>query len=191
MEKSNQINHPILPVIADRKSVRAFKSTPVEQEKIASVFEAARWSFSSSNQQPWRFIYAHKSQPLWNDIFDILMDGNKTWNKESPVLIVGLAAKNNSKGKTNTYNLHDLGAATMLMGIQAVSMGLQIHPMAGFHKEKAIELLNIPETIEVATVIAMGYPGKDFSLLDDFQQKNETERSDRFLQESFVLNKKF
>lgn len=191
MEKSNQINYPILPVIEDRKSVRAYKETPVEQEKIDSIFEAARWSFSSSNEQPWRFIYAHKTQALWNDIFDILMDGNKTWNTQTPVLIVGLAAKNTSKDKINPHNLHDLGAATMLMSLQAASMGLQIHPMAGFFKEKAIQLLNIPETIEVVTVLSLGYPSNDFSLLNDYQQKNETTRSDRFLQQSFVLNKKF
>ncbi len=190
MEKSNQINHPILPLLETRKSIRAFASTPVEQEKLNSIFEAARWSFSTSNQQPWRFIYAHKNQPLWQTIFDTLMDGNKPWNQHAPVLILALATKNMGNGNNYYYNLHDLGAATMAMNLQAVSLGLQLHPMAGFHKDKAIELLNIPDSLTPATVLALGYPGQDLSALNEFQQKSETTRGERFLQEEFVFNSK-
>ena len=190
MEKSNQINNPILPLLETRKSIRAFALTPVEQEKLNSIFEAARWSFSTSNQQPWRFIYAHKNQPLWQTIFNTLMDGNKPWNQNTPVLILAMAAKNMSNGNNYHYNLHDLGAATMAMNIQAVSMGLQLHPMAGFYKDKAIELLNIPDSLTPATMLALGYPGQYFSALNEFQQNSETTRGERFLQVEFVFNNK-
>lgn len=190
MEKSNQINHPILPLLETRKSIRAFAPTPIAQEKLNSIFEAARWSFSTSNQQPWRFIYAHKNQPLWQTIFDTLMDGNKPWNEHAPVLILAMATKNMSNGNKYHHNLHDLGAATMAMNIQAVSLGLQLHPMAGFYNDKAIELLNIPDTLEPVTLLSLGYPGKDFSALNEFQQKSETMRGERFLQDEFVFNNK-
>ena len=191
MEKSNQINHPIIALAENRKSIRAFSNKAVEQEKINSIFEAARWSFSSSNNQSWRFIYAHKNQPLWNDIFNTLMEGNKTWVVHAPVLILALATKNTEKGKPYKHNLHDLGAATMLMALQAVAMGLQIHPMAGFEIDKAIETLNIPNSLEPVTVIALGYVGQDYSALEDYQQKNETTRSERLLLEEIVRNTKY
>jgi nitroreductase len=191
MKKSTDIQYPIHPLMQERKSIRAFATTPVEQDKLHSIFEAARWSFSSSNQQAWHFVYAHKNQPLWNDLFEALMDGNKLWNANTPVLILALANKNMSNDKPYFYNLHDVGAATMQMNLQAVNLGLQMHPMAGFDKIKAKELLNIPEHLEPVTMLALGYAGQDFTALNEFQQKNETTRGERFLQEEFVLNTKF
>lgn len=191
MKKSNDIHYPIHPLMQERKSIRAFANTAVEQDKLHSIFEAARWSFSASNQQPWRFVYAHKNQPLWNDLFDALMEGNKPWNANTPVLILALANKYLSNGNAYHYNLHDVGAATMQLNLQAVNLGLQMHPMAGFDKIKAKELLNIPEHLEPVTMIALGYAGEDFTALNEFQQKNETTRGERFLQEEFVLNTKF
>lgn len=191
MKKSTDIHYPIHPLMQQRKSIRAFANTPVEQDKLHRIFEAARWSFSASNQQPWRFVYAHQNQPLWNDLYDALMEGNKPWNTNTPILILVLANKFSSNGNPYYYNLHDAGAATMLMNLQAVDLGLQMHPMAGFDKAKAKELLNIPEHLEPVTMIALGYVGQDFTALNEFQQKNETTRGERFLQEELVFNRKF
>ena len=87
--------------------------------------------------------------------------------------------------------MHDVGAANMAMNIQAVSMGLQLHPMAGFDKAKAIETLNIPEAFVPIAIFAGGYPGADLSVLNDFQKGMEATKVDRLTQESFVVNKAF
>lgn len=49
-------DHPILELIAERWSPRAFADRAVEPEKLRSLFEAARWAASSFNGQPWRFF---------------------------------------------------------------------------------------------------------------------------------------
>lgn len=191
MKKSTEIHHTLLPVIEKRKSTRAFAPTAIDEADLYRVFEAARWSFSSANQQAWRFVYAHKNQPLWHSLFDALMDGNKPWNSHTPVLILTLATKQMSNGKPYFYNLHDVGAATMAMSLQAVSMGMQIHPMAGFHKDQIKLALNIPDDLEPVTMLALGYPGTDLSMLNENQQAAELNKGERYLLEELIKNKPF
>jgi nitroreductase len=190
---NNTINAPVLDHIQNRKSIRAFAPTPVEQEKIDSLFEAARWSFSASNDQPWVYLYATPvSGELWNSILNILNEPNRIWASHAQILILSMARTHSLKTeKPIFYHLHDVGAANMAMNIQAVSMGLQLHPMAGMDKNKAIETLNIPETLTPVAIFAGGYPGTDLSPLNEFQQKMEQTKVDRLPQESFVVNKSF
>jgi nitroreductase len=47
----------VAPEFLERWSPRAFDSRPVEDDKIAGIFEAARWAASSYNEQPWRFCW--------------------------------------------------------------------------------------------------------------------------------------
>jgi len=42
--------------ILKRRSIRKFKESPVEQEKIVELLETARLAPSGSNRQPWRFL---------------------------------------------------------------------------------------------------------------------------------------
>jgi nitroreductase len=191
MEKSNKIDFPVFTEIENRKSIRAFLNKPVTRDKINSLFEAARWSFSSSNEQSWTYIYATNDQPLWNDLLDCLVESNREWCQYAPMLILTLAKKETSKGKPYRHNFHDVGASSMLMALQAVNMGFQIHPMAGFDGEKARRIFNIPDNFETVTMIAVGYPSDDIGHLKEYQQKSERERGERFLQSEFVLNKKF
>ncbi|MES2689095.1 MAG: nitroreductase family protein [Bacteroidota bacterium] len=191
MEKSNKIDHPVFSEIEHRKSIRAFTNKPIEQDKINSLFEAARWSFSSSNEQAWTYIYATKDQPLWTDLYNCLVESNQEWCKHAPMLILTLAKKQTSKDKPYRHNLHDVGASSMLMALQAVNLGFQVHPMAGFDGEKARATFNIPDRFETVTMMAAGYASHDVSHLKDYQQKAEKERGERFVQREFVLNTKF
>ena len=47
-------DHEVLDLVAERWSPRAFADRPVEPEKIRQMLEAARWTMSSYNEQPWR-----------------------------------------------------------------------------------------------------------------------------------------
>jgi nitroreductase len=184
---------PLADAILNRKSIRAFTSTPIEQEKIDSLFEAARWSFSASNDQPWVYLYATPQQTeLWNTLLLTLNEANRIWASQAQILILSMSRTHSLKTqKPIFYHMHDVGAANMAMNIQAVSMGLQLHPMAGFDKNAAIANLNIPEALVPVTIFAGGYAGDDHTLLNDFQKGIETSKTDRLTQESFVVNKSF
>lgn len=192
MQKSNQFEHPISDLIKNRKSTRAFSTQPIEPERISSLFEATRWAPSSTNEQPWVYIYATRDQlELWDKLFTCLNEGNRIWAKDAPLLILSLARKNFSRfSGANAYAMYDLGGANSFLSLQAVELGLQVRQMAGFHHEKAIRQLNIPETYEVGVFIAVGYPGDPHTLPENLKLRELAPR-ERFLQQEFVMNHTF
>ena len=67
--QSSKTEYPVSSLIKKRRSKRAYLDKPVEQGKINSLFEAARWAPSSMNEQPWSYLYATKDQKeLWNKL---------------------------------------------------------------------------------------------------------------------------
>ncbi len=192
MQKSSTIAHPISNLISKRRSVRSYSPNKIEQEKINSLFEATRWAPSSTNEQPWTYVYATKDQSqLWNKIFDALNEGNKIWAKDAPLLIVSLARKHFTRFEgSNDHAFYDLGGANAFLSIQAVELGLQVRQMAGFNQQKLIQNLNIPEVFEVGIVMTVGYPGDAESLPENLK-KRELAPRERYIQEEFVHNKAF
>src|SRR4051812_9670583 len=127
MKISADIESPVLDVIRHRKSRRAYNGQPIEEEKIRSLFEAARWAPSSMNDQPWAYIYATKGQPLWERLFDSLNEGNKIWAKDAYLLVLSLARKTFAiNGRPNAAAKYDLGAADAFLTLQATDLGLNI-----------------------------------------------------------------
>lgn len=192
MQKSNQFEHPILDLIKNRKSTRSFSPRLIEPERISSLFEATRWAPSSTNEQPWVFIYATRDQDeLWNKLFGCLNEGNKIWAKDAPLLILSLARKNFTQfSGVNSYAMYDLGGANSFLSLQAVELGLQVRQMAGFHHERTVKQLNIPDHFEVGVFIAVGYPGDPQSLPENLKLRELAPR-ERIRQQEFVMNRTF
>ncbi len=192
MQKSNQFEFPITDLIEQRRSRRAYSSQPIEQEKIDSLFEAARWAPSSMNEQPWAYIYATKDQPeLWNKLLEALNESNRVWAKEAPLLILSMARKIHIRnGAVNGAAKYDVGAANAFLSMQATHFGLNVHQMGGYDRQKAIESLNIPETHEPMVIMAIGYLGDAENLPENLKQREAAPR-ERYTQEFFVMNKPF
>lgn len=192
MPKSAEIHYPINDLIRNRRSIRAFSPGAVEQEKINSLFEATRWAPSSTNEQPWVFIYATRDQPeLWEKMFEALDEGNKLWAKDAPLLIMSVARRDFTRYEgPNAHALYDLGGANAFLSLQAVELGLQVRQMAGYDSDLARRNLNIPDEYLLGVFIAVGYPG-DPGTLPDRLRKRESAPRERFVQEVFVLNKPF
>ena len=192
MQKSTEFEHPIAEVIKKRKSILAYSAEAIDPNKINSLFEAVRWAPSSSNGQPWLYLYATKQQPeLWDKFFDCLLEGNKIWAKDAPVLILSLARKNFiANDKPNHYAFYDLGAANAFLSIQAAELGLQMRQMGGFDHEKVKQNLNVPDSYLMGSMIAVGHPG-DSDLLPEKLKARELTPRDRFVQQEFVMNTTF
>ncbi len=192
MRKSTAIEHPITELIQKRRSIRAFSDRAVEADKIRSLFEATRWAPSSTNEQPWVYVYATRDQSgLWEKLFEPLDEGNKLWAKDAPLLIFSLARRNFTRYEgPNAHALYDLGGANAFLSLQAVELGLQVRQMAGFNVEMTIRNLNIPDDYEPGVFIAVGYPGDASNLPDKLRQREHAPR-ERFTQDHFVFNKPF
>lgn len=168
----------VLPQITERKSIRAFSDKPVEKEKLTRMFDAARWAASAFNEQPWRFIYANKSQEeSYQKLFNTLNSFNQAWAKNAPVVMIVVVKTNFSEnGQVNSYAIYDTGAAVANLAIQATAEGLYLHQMAGFSPEKAKETLNIPEGFEAVTAIVVGYQGDTDVLSDSLKEREKAPR---------------
>jgi nitroreductase len=174
MRPPNATDYPVHELIAKRWSPRAFADRPVEPEKLRSIFEAARWAASSGNEQPWRFILATKSNPdEYASLLSVLNPKNQTWAQSAPVLGLSVAMLEREGGKPNRHAMHDTGAALAQLDLQAVALGLFVHPMAGFSIEKARELYHIPANAEPAAAFALGYLGDPAILPEDLRAREE------------------
>ena len=191
-QKSSELEHPVSDLIRNRRSTRVFKTEPVTEEKIYSLFEATRWAPSSTNEQPWMYLYATQAQPeLWSKMIASLNNGNKAWVKEAPLIMLSLARKAFLRnGLENFYAMYDLGGANSMLSLQAVELGLQVRQMAGFNRDLARTVLNVPEEFELGVFMAVGYPGDPETLPETIKVKELAPRT-RFLQQEFVRNKLF
>ena len=157
----------VLPAILNRWSPRSFSDRDVAPADLAKVFEAARWAASSYNEQPWRFLVGTRNSITYKKIFDSLMAANQAWAGSAPVLILGAAkTKFSHNGAPNRVALYDLGAAASYLTLQASTLGLAAHQMAGYDQAAARQALEIPEEFALGSVIALGYQGEPAALAD-------------------------
>jgi nitroreductase len=179
MEKPANTDYPIHEFLKRRWSPRVFSSQRVTPETLSSLFEAARWAPSSSNEQPWHFLLATQDDPQeFQRLLSCLMDGNIRWVKHAPVLAISVTRLNfEEDGKPNRHAFHDIGLAAANLTVQATSMGLFVHQMAGFFPEKVRELYELPNGYEAVTAIALGYPGDPAILPEDLQRRERAERT--------------
>ncbi|MFH0867545.1 MAG: nitroreductase family protein [Bacteroidota bacterium] len=165
-------------LLESRWSPRSFREDKVEKEKLQRIFEAAQWSPSSWNEQPWRFIIGEKGSDTYERILSSLADFNKRWAGSAPVLIVCLSKKIFSENHHENFHfLYDAGQSVAHLTFQAMHEGLYVHQMAGFHFEIIKNQFNIPEEFYIVTVIAVGYVGKPDILDDDLRENEMADRS--------------
>jgi nitroreductase len=184
MNKSAQNNHPIHILLKDRWSPRAYSAQPVEEAKLLSLFEAARWSPSGGNTQPWAFLLTRRDQPAAHEkLVSALGERNQLWARHAPVLVLSLAKVLRDDGSPNAYAGYDLGQAMAHLSIQAGDLGLHVHQMAGFDQMKARELFAIPAAYQPMTVFTVGYLGDPQTLPDELRERELQPRARKPLAE--------
>lgn len=170
---------PLHEIVRRRHSPRAFADRELESDKLWSVLEAARWAPSSYNEQPWAYLVATRDDAeQFERLLSCLIEFNQQWARTAPVLMLSLAhlqfARN---GKPNRHALHDVGAASAYLTVQAESLGLHVHQMAGFDGDRARALYSIPDDWEPVAALALGYLGDLARLPDLLREKERAPRS--------------
>jgi nitroreductase len=188
LQKETPTDYPILDVIKDRWSPRTFAKMPVSNHDLNVLFEAGRWAPSSYNYQPWNIIWGVKGDGVYERIFETLVEFNQNWVKNAPVLLLGAYKKTTPEGKDNFHALHDLGQFAANMSIQAQSMGIAVHQMAGLDHEEAKKEFGFPDDYHVATAIAIGHYGGDVQDVPEEVRDAETAARKRKPQEEFTFN---
>lgn len=164
--------YPVHPLIVNRWSPRAFDGSSMSNEQLFTLFDAARWAPSSYNNQPWRFIYAHRDTPEWQVLFDLLVEFNQSWCHAASALVVICSARNfahnNNPSRTHSF---DTGAAWQNLCTQATSMNLIVHGLEGFDYERARVVLSIPDSIVIEAMCAIGRQAPASILSPELQER--------------------
>lgn len=166
--------YPINPLFINRWSPCAFTGELISQQELMTLLEAARWAPSSYNNQPWRFLYAHKNGPYWELFFNLLTEANKLWVQNAAVLILIISRNyftyNNLPSRTHSF---DAGSAWENLALQAVFSGLATHALEGFDYDAARQQLSIPDIYTVEAMVAVGKQAPASMLPKELQEREQ------------------
>lgn len=176
-------------IFLNRWSPRAMSGEAITDDELNSLFEAARWAPSASNEQPWKFIYAKRDTEHWDKLFNLLVEFNQMWTKSASALVLLISKKTTKDDKPNRNHMSDAGAAWENLALQGSLNNLVIHGMAGFDVEKARKDLEIPDDHEIVHIFSIGKPA-DKTVLPERMQKSEVPSTRKKVSE-FVSEGKF
>lgn len=145
-----------LELAKERYAVRAYKDTPVEDEKLARILEAAMVAPTACNYQPQK-IYVVKSEEKLK-----ALAGITPCTFSAPVVfVVGYDVERSAKGRI--FEGHDFGdtdAAIVVthMMLEAHELGLGTCWVGHFNEAQVKAALDLPENVRVRDLLPVGYP---------------------------------
>jgi nitroreductase len=165
---------PVSSLFIGRWSSRAMTGEPIPDEVLFALFEAARFSPSSYNSQPWRFAFARRGEPDFDNFFACLSETNQVWAKDASALVlIASKASFTHAGKTeqavSACASFDTGAAWASLAFQAALLGWTTRAMGGFDKDRARVAARAPESLKLEAFVAIGRRGDPSSLPADRQ----------------------
>ena len=150
----------VFECIRTRRSIRRYKSSPVEWEKIGRILEAGKAAPSAGNLQNWKFIVI-LDPAVRKRIAEICL--KQEWMAEAPVHIIIVAEP--EKGKwfyglrgEKLYTVQGCSAAAQNMLLAAHSLGLGSCWVGAFDEESLRSAVFMPQEVRPQAVITIGYP---------------------------------
>lgn len=153
--------NPVLETIKDRRSVIRFETAPIEDGKIQTILEAGRWAPSWVNTQPWRFILITDPE-IKERLSEYVTTIHNLAIREAPICVAVCVDP-----KEDPYHFVEDGAvATQNMALATHSLGLgscwigvfNLKGKKGSAEEKIKEILKIPKTYRVMSLLPIGIP---------------------------------
>ena len=166
----------VFEAIRNRRSIRRYKTNPVDDKTVQTVLEAAHWAPSWGNIQCWRFIVIRdpkiKSQ-IAGTLTRIKIDNELVENaatraiEQAPVLIV-LCAEMSQAGcrpdgtpvtdKGDYWYMFDIALAMENLTLAAHALGLGTVIVGGFDAPEVARILEVPVGFCVVTMTPLGIP---------------------------------
>jgi nitroreductase len=137
------------------RSVRFFEQhKPVPEKVLQDVLEVARWSGSARNRQPWEFVVVGERETLETLA---ACEGRAAHLANAAVGIVLVMDGEPEFFEQETF---DEGRLSERISLTAASYGVasSVGWFKGQGREKAKEILGIPQSKLVRTVLSLGYP---------------------------------
>ena len=172
----------VMETIQQRRSIRKFQDTPIPDELIEQMLEAARLAPSGTNRQPWRFQII-KEKAIIQRLFDEASFGEKQLLNAPVVIVCGsellsfvkghkLAPPNSDYYGADSDNWDDIkqfipdanlytGIAVEHMVLAATALGLGTCWLQRIRYGQVAKILGWPRHIVVLTLLLVGYPDED------------------------------
>jgi nitroreductase len=148
------------PLLRDRFSTRLFDAGHIlDDDELGLLLEAARWSPSAGNSQPWAFLVTRRGDEANRKFNATLSRGNTAWVPAASAVLVSLHRVGDDEDPRLVYSdyaAYDLGQAVAHLTVQASSMGLHVHQFAGFDHDAVAAAFGVPASWKVTTGIAIG-----------------------------------
>ena len=151
----------LLPLLRDRRSVRAFDPAhSLSSDDLDLLLEAARWAPSAGNSQPWAFLVARRSDPAHEVFVPLLAPSVRRWALDASALVFTLHRTASGPEADallySDYAMYDLGQAVAHLTVQAGALGLATHQFAAFSHDGLRDAADVPPHWQVTTGIAIG-----------------------------------
>lgn len=189
VDRTADTSAPLLPALAERWSPRAFDSSvAIDEDKLTAALEAARWSPSANNSQPWRFIVARRGSAEFDAIVANLTGFNQTWAASASAFVVAVAETADDEGKPRRWASYDLGQAVAHLTVQAHHDGLHTHQMGGFDAEGLRAAFLLDERHLPVSVTALGTLGDAQTLPEPLREREHAPRLRTALADLLLVN---
>ena len=143
-----------------RESVRGYKPTPVEDDKLSYILETVRLAPSACNRQPWKFLVLKSADALARaaQCYD------RDWFKTAPLAILCCIDHSQEWVRPSDGKRHgtiDIAIAAEHICLAAAEQGLGSCWICNFDVCKAAGLFDLPDEIEPAVLIPIGYSSSE------------------------------
>jgi nitroreductase len=143
-------------LVGQRYSVRAYRSDPIETDKLDVVLDAVRLAPTAANRQAFQIIVirtaGHESE--LERIY------GRDWFVQAPLVICacGLPDQNWVRRDGKNYNDVDVAIVMDHLTLAAADVGLGTCWIGAFDPAAAREVLGLPEGVEPIAFTPLGYP---------------------------------
>lgn len=144
-------------LISARYSVRAYKSDPVEDDKLARILEAARLAPTAANRQAFRIIVV----PTKDRLADLRRVYGRDWFVQGPLVLCVCAVPHEAwVRRADGWNAAEVDATIVMSHIvlAAAAEGLGTCWIAAFDPDAAREVLGLPPEVIPSAFTPLGYP---------------------------------
>jgi nitroreductase len=144
----------VRPLLRTRQ-VREFDGQPVDRAALDALADAARWSGSSRNAQPWRFVVITERRTL-----DAIADAGMPQTRSlatAPAAIAIVMPQEPGSGISHGYD-EGRAAERILVGATMLGVGAGIAWLRSEVRSAVAQILGLPDGRFVRTVVAIGHP---------------------------------
>lgn len=146
---------PVLTAIFERRSVRQFIDAPVDRKRVMEALRAASWAPSGLNNQPWRFALISDPK-LKDDLAGLTRYANSL--RSAALLVAVFMDKEGSYDYVKDCQAIGACIQNLLLALHTQGLGATWVGEILKNKEKVVELLGLPERLELMAIVIVGEP---------------------------------